>query len=166
MGKQPGFDDLGNPTEPIISRIPLEDMRALWVWGSWKERTPRGFSNHVFVVCTSRAACRRYAGERTSDTWLLADEFGEEAAKRPPVPDDDSLFDVNNDGNSSGGRSPWFRLLTFKQLVKEVTAEAKAAGPRGVTLLLNPRKGRGGIEADAMYSAADFVRTLKMQARG
>ncbi len=139
-------------------------MRELWVWGSWKEPTPTGFSNHVFVVCTSRAACRRYANKRTTDTWLLADELGEKAAKPPPVPDDDSLFDASNDGDSSGGRR--FRLLTFKQLVNEVRAEAGAAGDHGVTLLVNPWRGRGRIQADLICSARDFVPTVNMQPRG
>lgn len=156
-GKKPSFDDLSNRAKSLISRIPLEDMRELWVWGSWKEPTPNGFSSHVFVVCTSRAACRHYASNRTTDTWLLADELGEEAAK-PPVPDDDSLFDASNDADRSGNRR--FRLLSFNQLAKEIKAEARVAGDHGVTLLVNPRRGSGRVEADAICRAADFLETM------
>jgi hypothetical protein len=146
-----------------IKRIPLEDMKELWLWGPWKEPMPIGFSTKVLVVCTSREACRRYFRKRNSDYWLLSEDdsnFGAEPdlGEIASSPDDD-LFE------SSPGQQSWhegqFRLFTFSQLVEEVRREEHNAGAHGLAVVVNPQHdGNTWLEGDAMFSAKEFLATF------
>lgn len=136
----------------LTTRIPLEDMRELWYWGTWKEHTPRPFSTSVLIVCTSRNACRRYLRGQTHDYWLLDED--ESHAKTASTGGDDDLCDDGTGGFDDRRR---FRLLSHAELLEAVRCEH--ARHSGLTLLVNPRsRGNATIEADAMLDVDSLLR--------
>jgi hypothetical protein len=147
----------------LINRIPLEDMKQLWAWGIWKEPMPQEFDCTVFVVCTSREACRHYFHKKTNDLWLLSEE--DAGSDRPSdlgknsVLLDDDLFSASHDSDIIDKRK--FRPVSFSQLLEEVTVKKQSHSWHDLTVVVNPRHDRNGqIEADAMFSAQEFLATF------
>ncbi len=146
-----------------IDRIPLEDMKELWAWGFWKESMPPEFSCEVFVVCTSREACRRYFYKKTSDLWLLSEEEADSGAVsvlgRKALSFDEDIFAAGHELDSLGKRK--FRSVSISHLVEEVCRDYQHLGTQGLTVVVNPRHDSNGqIDADAMFSAHEFLATF------
>lgn len=141
----------------IITRLPFEDLRELWYWGTWKELVPDGFSTTVIIACTSRDACLRYLKRQHNDNWLLVDTGEAEAEKLREAPSEpgDAIFDAGRGPHRRGT----FKLMTFVQFVAAVKKDAKNK-PR-VSVLINPRK-EGGLRVvtDAIYTADALLEAL------
>lgn len=158
----------GHRREPpaIINRLPLEDMRELWSWGTWKEPVPDGFDTWVTVVCTSRQKCLTYKGIQTHDYFLLDDEspepteegIGQPVASGEDLSKGEGVEDLFDDGKPEG--PPYerrFRLVSFERFVDELRQEVRRS--RDITLLVNPRKSSTGeFTADAIWRAEAFLR--------